>query len=120
MLIEGRKVSTEKVLYVKNPVDEEIVGEVFMATEKELEWALESAVKGKEDMRRLSPAKRYEILFRASEVLRRDKEEWARRIVLESGKTIREARAEVERASYTLLWSAEEAKRLAGEMIPVD
>ncbi|MHA2610172.1 MAG: aldehyde dehydrogenase family protein [bacterium JZ-2024 1] len=120
MFIEGKRVKTEEVLYVKNPVDEEIIGEVSVATEKEVEWALEAAVKGKEEMRRLPPGKRYEILQKASEVLRRDREEWAKRIVMESGKTIREARLEVERASYTLLWSAEEAKRLAGEMVPMD
>ncbi len=105
---------------MKNPANGEIVGEVSIAGEAEVEQALQTVVLGKEEMRNMPLYRRYEILRNAFERLRKEKEAWARRIVQESGKTIREARAEVERASYTLLWSAEEAKRLAGEMVPMD
>ncbi len=36
------------------------------------------------------------------------------------GKTIREARTEVQRAIQTLIFSAEEARRIGGEVIPID
>jgi acyl-CoA reductase-like NAD-dependent aldehyde dehydrogenase len=49
----------------------------------------------------------------------RDREQFAWLIVAEAGKTIREARGEVDRAVQALTWCAEEAKRIGGEVIPL-
>jgi len=45
---------------------------------------------------------------------------FAETIALESGKPLREARAEVDRTLQTLQFSAEEAKRIHGEMLSID
>lgn len=48
------------------------------------------------------------------------RERWARTLALETGKPIRDARSEVERAATTLQASAEECGRLGGEFQPLD
>lgn len=53
-------------------------------------------------------------------LLKERKEEFAKTIVLETGKTIKEARIEVERAINTITLSAEEAKRINGEYVHID
>lgn len=63
---------------------------------------------------------RASILFRASAKFTEQRNDLARTITLESGKPIREARAEVDRAAATLFFSGEEAHRLAGEEVPMD
>ena len=66
----------------------------------------------------LSLHQRATILSQAAATVLSDAEKLAILIVEESGKTIRQARKEVNRCANTLLLSAEEAKRLSGEVIP--
>lgn len=81
---------------------------------------LERAETAAKAMRQLTRAQRAGILRRAHALLRERSETLARTISLESGKPIREARAEVDRACWTVLFSSEEAGRLSGEEIPLD
>jgi len=68
----------------------------------------------------LAPHQRFQILANASRLLQAEAKALAELLVLEVGKTIREARAEVNAAAAALLNAAEEAKRIDGETIPVD
>jgi len=68
----------------------------------------------------LSRDQRASILLKASQHFLDKKEDLARTITLESGKPIREARIEVERAASTLRFSAQAALSLAGEEVPMD
>src|SRR5690606_17264706 len=68
----------------------------------------------------LSAYKRYEILHQAANILKNRKEELAQIIMREAGKPIKFARGEVDRTVQTLLVSAEEAKRITGEGVPVE
>lgn len=71
-------------------------------------------------MRRLSGYERARLLRKAAGLLEQRAEEFARTITLEEGKVMRESRTEVSRAIETLSLSADEAKRVAGEGIPLD
>lgn len=62
---------------------------------------------------------RYRVLARASQLLMEQADDVARTIVEDSGFTITDARNEIRRAVETLLISGEEAKRLAGEVVPL-
>ncbi|MBC7645216.1 MAG: aldehyde dehydrogenase family protein, partial [Thermoleophilia bacterium] len=62
---------------------------------------------------------RAEILERASQLIGERAEALARSISDEAGKPITAARVEVQRAADTLRWSGLEARRLAGEVVPV-
>lgn len=120
MLIAGKIGRTSRKRAVTSPYDGREVGVVWEADAKILDEALEAAVAGKEILARLTPYRRFEILRLTADTLLAQKEEWARLISLESGKTLKEAATEVERAHQTLTLSAEEAKRIHGETVPLD
>jgi acyl-CoA reductase-like NAD-dependent aldehyde dehydrogenase len=58
-------------------------------------------------------------LRKMADVLDSKREVWARLIAFEGGKPLRQARIEAERAALTLRWSASEAERVAGQVIPM-
>src|SRR5256885_14022950 len=64
--------------------------------------------------------KRAEILVRISGALGRRHEEAARLISDEAGKPLKAARVEAARAMSTYTFAAVEARKLAGEMVPMD
>src|SRR4051794_41445698 len=72
-------------------------------------------------MREPLPAhKRAEILVKVAGQLGRRHDEVARTISEEAGKPIKTARVEASRAMSTYTFAAVEARKLAGEMVPMD
>ncbi len=67
----------------------------------------------------LSPQQRYALLMEIAAVVEADREELTRLLVSDVGKTHKESVAEVGSAVQALIDAAEEAKRLVGEVIPV-
>lgn len=67
----------------------------------------------------LHPYRRYEILMAAAARLREREEEVLRTLLAETGFTLKDARNDFARSLQTLTQSAEEAKRITGEMIPI-
>ncbi len=63
---------------------------------------------------------RAKILLSISEGLEKDAEAFARLIVTEVKKPLKEARREVGRAVFCFRWASEEAKRFGGEILPLD
>jgi acyl-CoA reductase-like NAD-dependent aldehyde dehydrogenase len=120
MYIAGQWVEGPNSQPVTNPYDDSVVDTVPLAGPDDVERALASAVRGAQAMRRLTGYERSCLLRAAGGLIEQRAEEFARTITLEEGKTIHESRTEVARATETLIISAEEAKRLAGEMIPLD
>jgi succinate-semialdehyde dehydrogenase/glutarate-semialdehyde dehydrogenase len=97
----------------------EAVAEVHQPSRAQADAALE-ALAAAQAVTGWTPYERYQALARASELLRERAEDAARTVVADSGFTLGDARREVDRAVQTLLLCGEEAKRLAGEMVPVD
>jgi len=71
-------------------------------------------------MARLTQYERGELLDCMRRLLERDAGEFAHLVCGETGKPIREARLEVERGQFTLLASADAARHLRGEVIPME
>lgn len=67
----------------------------------------------------LTPFQRYELLHKVSQEIAENIEVYARLIVAESGKPIKDARMEAWRASQTFRLASEEARRIHGEEIPL-
>ncbi|WP_281888540.1 aldehyde dehydrogenase family protein [Paenibacillus sp. YYML68] len=88
------------------------------ASPEQVSRAVESAAAAMK--KPFSPYERYKVLARAAELLLARRDEFAATLAAEVGKPIRESRGEVERAAQTLLISAEEAKRIHGEGVPVE
>lgn len=118
LLINGQFVETEEKISVYDKFTGEVAAVTSKATKDHVFEAVgvaESTFRRKE----ISPFQRYEILERSSRILAKRKEEVALALVQEVGKTIKDARGEVDRAVQTLLLSAEEAKRIYGEVLPL-
>jgi len=120
MLIGGEWVTTKSSRTVTLPYDGTPVGKVYDADAAVVDRAIQAGQTGAQAMALLTQYERAELLERMRTLLERDAEEFGKLICFETGKPIREARAEAERASQTLRASADEARRLHGEAIPME
>ncbi len=120
MYIGGEWTDRDDKISVINPFNNSIVDTVPSATTDDVELAINSAVSGAKDIAALSGYERYQILRKAADLLEERTEDFARIITLEEGKVISEGRLEVSRAVQTMTLSAEESKRIHGEMVPLD
>lgn len=119
-LIDNEWVEARESITIRSPFTGEPVGEVAKAGPEEMERAVKAAVRAFEVTRKLSSARRSEILQKTAAGLVKRKEELARTITQENAKTIRLSRAEVDRAVATFTIAGEEAKRIGGEVLPLD
>ncbi|HEY2888842.1 MAG TPA: aldehyde dehydrogenase family protein, partial [Candidatus Limnocylindrales bacterium] len=121
ILLAGRWVDSPDVLTVSNPADaDNPAGSTYHATPEQYETAVNAAVAAFEQTRQLPAYERGAILRSISAGIKARREELGRLIALEAGKPIRDALAEVDRATLTFRLGAEEAERLVGEVIPLD
>jgi glyceraldehyde-3-phosphate dehydrogenase (NADP+) len=119
--LAGQWVTSPDVLIVDDPANPATpAGATYTATAEQYEQAVEGAIAGFERMRRLSSLERSRALHHVESGLRARREEIARIITSESGKPIKDALAEVDRAILTFKLGAEEAERITGEAIPLD
>ena len=119
--LAGRWVDSPDRLEVANPADpEQPAGTTYNATEAQYEEAVTAAVAAFEATRVLPAYERGRALREISAGIKARREELGRLISLESGKPIRDALVEVDRATLTFRLGAEEAERMVGEVIPLD
>lgn len=116
--IAGQWIDGKETFVVENKYTHEPFAYVAKADEAIVDQAIENAYETFQTVK-LSPTERYDILMKACELIRERKEDLARTICREVGKTIKDARTEVERGIQTLIASAEEAKRIAGRGMPI-
>ncbi len=119
-LLCGKEWSEGEAVEVRSPWDQGLVGRVTQASRADARQAVNHAVASMRRTRALPRWKRREILEDITAALIDQKERFAQLIVVEAGKPIRLARAEVDRAILTFKTAAEEVTRLGGETIPLD
>lgn len=107
-------------IIVTNPYTGAEVGRVPCGTAEDIDRAVQKAADGATAMRKMSLCARAGILEATARILQARWDVMARLITSETGKTIREAGAEVARAANIFLLAAEETRRLHGETIPFD
>jgi len=120
VLIGGKTRETDEIADVRFPFTGEVYARVCQARASDLEDALAAAVTGFEMMRRLSSSERSKILDRLAGEIHRRADDLVHAMVMEGGKTKKFATAEVARAEMTVRTSAEEARRIYGEILPLD
>jgi acyl-CoA reductase-like NAD-dependent aldehyde dehydrogenase len=118
LLIGGEWVETGDWLEVRSPYSGEVVGRVARAGAEEARRAIDAAERAMQEP--LPAHKRAEILVRVAGALGRRHDEVARLISDEAGKPMKAARVEAKRAMSTYTFAAVEARKLAGEMVPMD
>ena len=120
MLINGKHISSDDVEDVINPYDGKVIDTIPIAHRQDAELAIESANNAKDSLREMSAFKISNKLFNVVEKLKEKRLEFAESLTLEVGKPINESLLEVDRSIETLKLSAEEAKRIYGESVPLD
>jgi len=118
LLIGAEWIDTGEWIDVRSPYSGDVVGRVAKAGADHARQAVDAAAKAMTEP--LPAHKRAEILVRVAAALGRRQDEVARLISDEAGKPMKAARVEAQRAMSTYTFAAVEARKLAGEMIPMD
>jgi len=118
--LAGEWVESDQPLEVINPYNGEVVGTTFLASREQLERAITAAEEVFPTLRSMPTYDRANLLKALAGKLRNCRDDIARMIALEAGKPIRDAEVEADRAVFTIETAAEEAKRIGGEVIPLD
>ena len=109
---EGRRFERE------NPATGEPTGSYPRSGPDDVRDAVCAAREAQAKWRRMPAPKRGEILYRAAEILVRDKERFARELTEEMGKVLKEARGDVQEAIDMTYYMAGEGRRTFGQTTP--
>jgi aldehyde dehydrogenase (NAD+) len=119
--IDGRWVpaSTKKTFENRNPANrEDLVGTFQDSDARDVEAAVEAARHAYEAWRLVPAPRRADYIYRAGEIMRRDKEKIAREMTREMGKVLQETRGDVQEAIDMAYLMAGEGRRMFGVTTP--
>lgn len=112
--------SSEKSSNVLDKYSGDVLASVTMANDEMIEKALQSTEAGFRELRSWSAGKRSDFLYKLADALKKREDEAVNIIIREAGKPRSYAIAEVKRCITTIETSAIEAKKMTGEMVPID
>jgi len=117
--LAGDAIITNETVSIENPYTRKPFATVPLCTGEHVEQACAaaSAALARDDF---PQHRRAAVLEKAAGLLAERIDEYAQSITLESGKAITTARVEVARCMDTLVFAAAEARRLRGEMVPME
>jgi acyl-CoA reductase-like NAD-dependent aldehyde dehydrogenase len=118
LLLDGEWIETGERIEIRSPYSGDVVGRVAKAGAGETRRAIDAAARALESP--LPAHERAAILDRVASLLRRRQEEAAQTICAEAGKPIRTARVEAARAVSTYTFAAVEARKLGGDVVPME
>ena len=120
VLIDGEWIETDDPIEVRSPYNGDVAAVIHHADADLVERAIAAAHAAFQQTRKLPSWKRADVLEKVSAGIQENHEKFARAIALEAGKPIKSARVETSRAVFTFKVAAEEAKRIYGEIVPLD
>src|SRR2546421_5512521 len=109
---------TTEAVEVRSPYSGDVVGSAPRSGADDARRAVDAAARALQNP--LPAHRRAEILVKVAGLIGRRHEEVARTICEEAGKPIKTARVEASRAMSTYTFAAVEARKLAGEMVPME
>ncbi len=118
--IAGNFEKSAKVLDVYNPFKGYAFARTYQASDEQYEVAVNAALACRKEMAELPAHEKYNALRFISYSITANRQVLSETLCYESGKPIRYALAEVDRAAQTFLVAAEEAKRIPKEYISLD
>ncbi|MBI1822449.1 MAG: aldehyde dehydrogenase family protein [Nitrospirae bacterium] len=102
-----------------NPADnDEIIGTLPASSADDVDEAAKAAKAAFQSWRLIPPPKRGEILFRAAELLQKNKQRLGELVCREMGKVLPEALGDVQEAIDMAYFMGGEGRRLSGETVP--
>ncbi|MDG6095216.1 NAD-dependent succinate-semialdehyde dehydrogenase [Acetobacter sp. AN02] len=110
--------TAEKTIAVEDPATGRVIGHVPDLGQSETRQAVEAAAKAQKIWAKVSAAERADKVRRWYELIMASQDDLARIMTLEQGKPLEEARGEIAYGASFVLWFAEEARRMYGEIIP--
>lgn len=119
-LLHGQWKQSDRTTKVMDPFTGRTIAAVAQASEADLEEAIASTVEAAPVMAGMPGHARYKILQQIAALLSQRRDEIASTITAEAGKPITDAKREVDRAMQTFTVAAEESRRIAGEVVPLD
>jgi glyceraldehyde-3-phosphate dehydrogenase (NADP+) len=120
MFLQGQWQERGTVAEVIHPYDGAVLDTVPVGAPADISAALDGLEQGAAVMRALPTHRRVEILRRTAQLMAEQQEDLARLISREEGKVLAEGRIEAGRAMETLDLSADAARDLHGETVPLD
>ena len=109
-----------RTLDVDSPADGSVLARVQAATAKDVDRAVESASAARKSIRDIPAIERIEILNKARHVMEAHQDDFVRTMVLEAGKPVSSAAAEVRASLNRIKMTMEEARSIFGQYIPGD
>jgi len=120
LIINGERITTDNKLEVTNPADKsEVIGKVSMASQELGEKAMQVADETFNTWRKVDPAVRADVLFKAAAIIRRRKMEFSALLTKEAGKPWNEADADTAEAIDFLEYYGRQMLRIKDGM-PVE
>ncbi len=116
--VNGKWVSGDSFHPVDNPADGSVIGYITKLSQQQLYQAIDEADQAFRQWRKLLAEQRAEILMRWHDLILESKQDLARLMVMEQGKTLADAQGEIDYGASFIRWFAEEARRSYGETIP--
>lgn len=108
-----------RTLERRNPANlRDLIGYLPLSTRDEMREAIEAAERAREAWRDTPAPARGKIVMRAARLLEEQKDEVARLLTREEGKTVAESLGEIQRSVNIAEFTAGEARRLTGETLP--
>ncbi len=120
LYVGGQWVGDKATLDVIDKYTGETIGLVPVASRETVDRAIAAAHAAFPVYARMPAHRRFRILEKASQLLAKHQDEIAAIICREAGKAWKYSAGEVARAVETFQFSAEEAKRVHGETVPMD
>ena len=103
----------------RNPADwRDLIGRFPKSGPRDVELAVQSALRGFEHWRRTPAPARGDVLRRVGDIMVRRKDEIARAMTREMGKVLAETRGDVQEGIDTAYYAAGEGRRLFGHTVP--
>lgn len=120
LFINGEWVESKEYADLYSPFSGEKIAEIPQASNEQVDAAIDSAYINRETMASLTAYRKAEILENLAILLKENRKKAADIISMESAKPLKFSLGEVDRTIETYKFAAEEAKRIHGEMIPLD
>lgn len=120
LFINGEWIESEQYADLFAPYSEKKIAEIPQASDKQVDAAIDAAYNNRGIMAKLTAYEKAEILEKLVVLLQENRLKAAQIISMESSKPLKFSLSEVDRTVETYKFAAEEAKRIHGEMIPLD
>ena len=119
-LLAGELAGRSDMWEIRSPWSGAVVGRAALAGPADVEAAIAAAVTAAPAAAAMPTHARAALLERIAEAVSAGREELARLLAAEAGKPLAAARTELDRTIFVFRQGAEEARRIRGEVMPMD